>query len=298
MPSIFLVKKWVKICWYNKEKARDGHEDRRGDSIMEQLRTNAENIAVEVGDWIRKQWANIKKVDLKSNHTDLVTNIDRKSEELIMKKIKERYIHHHILSEEQANGQNGFSILASYDDYCWVIDPLDGTMNFVHNISHYAVSIAVMKNGDPIVGVIYEPNRRELFSAEKGKGAFLNGQPIQVSKQDRLEDSLLHTGFCAPDWNVNSSLQSEFQKGYGRCRYIRITGSSALDLAYVASGRIDGFWQRGLSPWDIAAGVLLVEEAGGRVSGIKNEDYRMKDGNMIASNSKIHLPLYEMLNKD
>ena len=260
--------------------------------MLKLLQEYAETIAVEAGKWIVQKRGQFTDLQYKTNHVDLVTEVDYASEAMIIKRIKEKFPHHLILSEEAAG--NCFDVLQN-ETYCWVIDPLDGTMNFVYNIPHFAVSIGIVQKGMPVVGVVYEPNRQELFSAACGLGVTLNGNNITVSNRSTLKEALLSTGFSALDWHVASPLRYQFQKGFGRCRNIRILGAAALDLAYVAAGRTDGFWQQGLSPWDLAAGILLVQEAGGKVTSLTGERFQIAAGDLIASNSYIHDCIVGML---
>lgn len=256
----------------------------------------AEELALSSGQWMVEQRKNIIELEYecKSNHIDLVTRSDREAEQMVVTKIRERFPDHLILGEESTEQKN-FSLITQNQKLCWVIDPIDGTMNFVHSIPHFAISIAVVKNGIPLVGVVYNPNREELFSTARGLGARLNGKQITVSKQNAIKDSLLSTGFAAEDWHKESPFRSEVQKVYGHCRSIRISGSSALDLAYIAAGRIDGFWHRRLAPWDIAAGILLVEEAGGKVSSLDGQFYQFMDDYVIVSNGLIHDGIISLL---
>lgn len=257
----------------------------------------AEQLALSSGQWLAEQRRNIIQLEYecKSNPIDLVTRFDREIEQRVVTRIREIYPHHLILGEETAVRKDDLSAVTQNQEICWVIDPLDGTMNFVHNISHYSVSIAAVKKGIPLVGVVYDPNADELFSAARGLGARLNGKLIKVSKQDAVKNSLLSTGFASEDWSIENPFRSDVQKVYGYCRSIRISGSSALDLAYIADGRIDGFWHRKLAPWDIAAGILLVEEAGGQVSSLEGPSFQFSDDYLIASNGLIQNTVINLL---
>lgn len=258
----------------------------------------AAELALSSGQWLVEQRKNISELayDSKSNHIDLVTRFDCEAEQMVVTRIREHFPDHFILGEE-STAQKDLSLLTQNQALCWVIDPIDGTMNFVHGIPHFAVSIGVVQNGIPLVGVVYNPNHEELFSAARGLGARLNGKQITVSKQDAVQNSLLSTGFAAEDWHAESPFRAEMQKVYSHCRSIRISGSSALDLAYLAAGRIDGFWHRKLAPWDIAAGILLVEEAGGKVSALDGQYFQFTEDFLLASNGLIHDEIISLLTK-
>ncbi len=233
----------------------------------------------------------------KKGRNDLVTHVDKASEALIIKEILKKYPDHRILAEESANQleQLGDS------KYIWIIDPIDGTTNFSHGLPQYSISIGVMKisskktsknyeylDGEIIVGVVYAPKLGELFYAEKGKGAYLNGKKIKASGIKTLEDSLLVTGF--PPTRKEENLKY-FAKMINKCQAVRRLGSAALDLAYIACGRFDGYWEFGLHPWDIAAGSLLVKEAGGKVTDTNGNMLDLFGKNILASNKKTHQEL-------
>ena len=218
---------------------------------------------------------------------DLVTEFDFAAEALIMERIKTHYPTDSILAEESGKSGNGTHI--------WFIDPLDGTTNFAHNIPLFSVSIACAKDNRPILGVVYEPLREEFFYATEGGGAWRNDQPIQVSLTTELKDSLLVTGFSY-DGNRAQSNLPYFNYLTVHSRGIRRLGSAALDLAYVATGRFDGYWEMDLGPWDWAAGILLVQEAGGTVTQFDGRPFDlMAPQTLVASNGKIHAALLEAL---
>jgi myo-inositol-1(or 4)-monophosphatase len=204
---------------------------------------------------------------------DLVTQYDRRSEEHICKVLEPSGIS--ILAEEQG------LIQRSDSDARWIIDPLDGTTNFSHHFPHYCVSIALEEAGELSLGVIYDPNRKELYTAQKGKGAFLNGKQCKVSSCSSLTSALLLTGFAYDRQERPEFYLHYFEHFLKNSRGLRRCGSAALDLAFIASGRGDGFWEFGLNAWDVAAGILLVQEAGGFVGGLY-ENQRPLDGNLIA----------------
>jgi len=211
---------------------------------------------------------------------DLVTVADRKSEALIRERIRERWPTHDILGEEE-----GFKDTGS--EYRWYVDPLDGTTNFAHGFPVFCVSMALEYKGSRIAGVIYDPTRDELFSAEQGSGAYLNGQRIHVSKILRLAECLVATGFPSHKRHKNPNIYFYHQITL-RTHGVRRAGSAALDLCCVACGRFDGFWEFNLNPWDTAAGVLIVEEAGGRVSDFHGGPFQINSRETLASNGLVH----------
>jgi myo-inositol-1(or 4)-monophosphatase len=218
------------------------------------------------------------KIDQKAPN-DYVSEVDQQAEQLIIETIRKAYPDHAILAEE--SGEQG------EHDYQWVIDPLDGTTNFLHGYPCYSVSIAVRHKGRIEHGVIYDPNLDELFTASRGSGAMMNNRRIRVARRDNLQGALLATGFpFRGNQNLEqymATLRALIQKTSG----IRRPGSAALDLAYVAAGRVDGFWEFDLRPWDIAAGVLMVAEAGGLVTDMQGGHDFIDSGNVVAANSKV-----------
>jgi myo-inositol-1(or 4)-monophosphatase len=215
---------------------------------------------------------------------NLVTNADQQAEALIVKKIRAAYPDHLIVAEEG----RGAAAAEPCRTPIWFVDPLDGTTNYAHGFPFYCVSIGVEIDGRVVVGVVYDPVRRELYSAIRGKGAVCNGRRLRVSATEKLEQSLLVTGFA---YDVRTSRRNNFGHFHQfslRCRGVRRTGSAALDLCYVADGRLDGFWELNLWPWDTAAGSLIVEEAGGRMSNFSGTSYEIRVGELVASNGTIH----------
>jgi myo-inositol-1(or 4)-monophosphatase len=219
---------------------------------------------------------------------NLVTEIDKKSEEIIIDTIKKHYPSHDILAEE--SGTKGTS-----SDYRWIIDPLDGTTNFTHGLPVFCVSIGLERKGELIAGVIYDPNLDELFTAEKGNGAFLNGKRLHVSGTTDLGRSLLVTGFPYNITENPNHAVEHFIHFLMKAQGVRRMGSAAIDLAYVAAGRFDGFWEVALHPWDMAAGVLLVEEAGGKLTNFSGEPLNIYQKEMVASNGFVHQAIVELL---
>lgn len=225
-------------------------------------------------------------LESKTGPTDLVTQADRESEEAIRSLLLERFPDHVVLGEE--GGQEGHS------DFRWIVDPLDGTVNYAHGFPFYAVSIALEVGGEVVVGAVLDTARGELFTALKGEGAFQNGRPIRVSSTATLIGSLLATGFPY-DVAKDAENLTYFQRALAKGLTVRRPGAAALDLAYVAAGRLEGFWEVKLNPWDVAAGWLLITEAGGTVSGIQGEPYRLGNRYLVASNGKIHEQLLDTL---
>jgi myo-inositol-1(or 4)-monophosphatase len=221
------------------------------------------------------------------NFNDFVSEVDLASEREIIRVLKEAYPRHGFLGEETG--------LSEQVENIWIIDPLDGTTNFLHNYPQYCVSIALQQKGEITQAVIYDPNRNNLFTASKGRGAFLNDRRIRVSKKIKLQDSMLGTGFPFRDFTHLPAYLKIFEELVRGTSGIRRPGSAALDLAYVAAGWFDGFWEIGLSPWDIAAGSLLVREAGGIVSDFSEKDGWLKSGNIVASTPKIYEPLIKII---
>ena len=222
----------------------------------------------------------------KSTITDLVTQTDKNAERVIKDDILAKFPDHTILAEESGK-------ISSNSDFLWVIDPLDGTTNFVHGLSPYCVSIALLKNDKPLLSVISELPSENLFWAVKGQGAFCNGEKISVSSRKLIRDSLLITGFSYKhdsNWETNMKLFKDFTKiSHG----VRRIGSAAADLCYVASGKADAFWEIGLYPWDSAAGILLVDEAGGKVTRMDGKPYNIFDEQILATNNLIHDEMLE-----
>ncbi len=218
--------------------------------------------------------------------SDIVTEADRRSEAMIIEQLRRRYPNHAIVAEEGGGKQTG-------SDYCWYVDPLDGTTNFAHGFPVYCVTLALAYRDEVIAGVVYDPNREELFSAERGAGAYLNGEQISVSQTTNLSESLLGTGF--PPFASNHDLNLEFFFKFTHLSHgIRRAGAAALDLCSVATGRFEGFWELKLNPWDKAAGSLLVTEAGGRVTDLGGGPFSLHRDEIFASNGLIHESMIEV----
>ena len=210
---------------------------------------------------------------------DFVSDIDIEAEKIIIELIQQAYPSHSILSEEHG--------LIEGDEYCWIIDPLDGTANFIHGIPHFAVSIAVKKGKETIIGMIYDPIRNELFTATHGAGAHINSRRIRVSTISSLKQALVGTGFPFRSKQHVGPYLTTFNNLLPDVSDIRRAGSAALDLAYVACGRLDGFWEASLESWDMAAGVLMIQEAGGFLCDFNKEKHYLDNGNIIAANGKL-----------
>lgn len=244
--------------------------------------------ARKAGDLILRYLSRVDTLQITAKgQNDFVTEVDRLAERTIIETIRKSYPTHSILAEE--SGQDGD------DDHLWVIDPLDGTTNFIHGFPVFSVSVALRHRGRLEQAVIYDPLRQELFTASRGAGAQLDGRRIRVSRETSFEHGLIGTGF---PYHSNLQYVDEYmamlREVIGRSSGVRRAGSAALDLAYVAAGRLDGFWEIGLKPWDIAAGVLLIREAGGLVSNFAGED-ALDAGNIVAGNPKIYTALLKCL---
>ncbi|AJY74387.1 inositol monophosphatase family protein [Paenibacillus beijingensis] len=257
------------------------------------------NCAAKAGEWIKTKLGNYQQLDLKMSSHDLVTEVDKGSERLIRGLIGTHFPNHSFLGEEGVEPGPEASAKALEDvreaEYLWIVDPIDGTTNFVHGFPFFVVSIALAHRGEVILGVIYDPSKDELFIAEKGKGAYVHGKPIEVSKEDTLQSSLVATGFPAEQRYALPLNMKGIQHLAPKVRNIRSAGSAALHLAYVAAGRLSGFWEIGLNSWDLAAGALLIQESGGRVTDTEGAEYHLGVRNVVASNGRIHDDLIKEL---
>lgn len=211
---------------------------------------------------------------------DLVTEADRASEELIVSRLQSHFPSHTIIGEE-----GGMRPASS--EYCWYVDPVDGTTNFAHGFPVYNTTLALEHNGEMIAGVVFDPTRNEMFAAEKGGGAYLNGRRIRVSKAKLVEESLVATGFPSRKRHENVNVHFYYQLAL-QSHGVRRAGAAAIDLAYVSCGRLDAFWEFGLNPWDMAAGILLVEEAGGKCSTMKGGPASLRGRHILTTNTLIH----------
>lgn len=247
------------------------------ETILSTARQAAERGALV----LQEHWGKLERVDFKSSHSDLVTIADKESEKIIIETIKNQFPSHAILAEESG-------LEAHTSDYMWIIDPLDGTTNYTHQYPVISVSIGVLYKKEPLVAIVYNPILKENFEAIRGKGATLNGKPIHVSQVKALPDSLLATGFAYDRLKTPETNYKEFTHFTQATQGVRRAGSAALDLAYVAAGRLDGYWERGIKPWDMAAGWLLVLEAGGKVSAYDGSPVDIHSGQILASNGHLH----------
>jgi myo-inositol-1(or 4)-monophosphatase len=230
---------------------------------------------------------NIPQVN-KKGAVDLVTQADIESEQLIIDTVRNQFPDHAILAEESGLNQSG-------SQYQWIIDPLDGTTNFTHQLGIFAISIAFAVSGNVKVGIVMNPVTGELFSAIAGEGATLNGQPITVSRQQNISDSLLVTGFPYDFKSILKPLMTRFANCLSAAQGVRRLGSAALDLCFVACGRFDGFWEQNLKPWDTAAGMLIAREAGATITDFSNNPFTVDKKEILATNGKIHQEMLSLL---
>ncbi len=239
------------------------------------------------GNIIRQNLNKSLEIDFKGR-ANAVTQVDRESENTIISIIKDKYPNHSIIAEERP-------AIDTTSDYKWIIDPLDGTTNYIHGFPVFSISIALAFRNDVILGTVYDPLRNELFSAIKNFGAYLNKKKIRVSTVKKLTAALVATGFpyeVQENFYLNMKI---FQNMYKNTQGVRRAGSAAIDLCYVACGRLDGFWEFDLNPWDIAAGALIVKEAGGLVTDTENNTYRLENQHIIASNQLIHREMCKII---
>ncbi len=255
---------------------------------MNYLKT-AEEAARRAGDILVKNLGKITHIELKAKNS-LLTEVDLMCERAIVDLIRHEYPEHDLIAEEGSEYSSG-------SEFKWVIDPLDGTMNYAHGYPFFSVSIAVEKEDSVIAGVVYDPVMDEMFTAEKGKGAGLNGEKITVSGAERLEDSLLATGFLHEDESLVERNLGHFSDFIMVARGVRRDGSAALDLAYVACGRYDGFWELGLHPWDMAAGAFIAREAGATVTNMTGGEFTHRKGEIITCSPGIHKDMLKILAK-
>jgi len=250
------------------------------------------NIAVKAarraGNLIHRASDNIDHLTVtKKSNADYVSEVDRAAENVIIQTILDVYPDHEILAEE--SGSQGES------EFLWIIDPLDGTTNFLHGVPQYSVSIALQHNGILTQGVIYDPTKNDLFTATRGRGAFLNDKRIRVSKCDQLADSLIGTGLPYSNMTHLDAYMNILRDVIQKTAGLRRPGSAALDLAWTAAGRYDAFFETGLKPWDMAAGCLLVTEAGGMIGDLQGNESYLKSGHICAGNSKIFAQLLQVI---
>lgn len=248
----------------------------------------AVTLAREAGDVLKHYMTREKQVELKGR-ANLVTVADKESEALIIRRIRERYPNHAILAEE--SGASGAG------EAQWIIDPLDGTTNFAHRYPFFCVSIGFELHGEIVCGAVYDPCRDEMFSGARGQGSFFNGERLRVSDVSPLASALLLTGFPYGVREKIKTAMSQFEAFIIESQAVRRGGSAALDLCYTAMGRCDGFWELDLQPWDTAAGIVILEEAGGHVTDFKGGPFSVYKKEILASNGKIHQEMMDVLER-
>ena len=264
---------------------------------LQAVLTTTMHIARQAGDLVRHGFGQTKQIERKYAAADWVTQYDKAAEELILSQLRTNFPDHQIIGEE--SGHNG-SQSGLLSPYTWHVDPLDGTHNFAHGFPHFSVSMALYENNQPRIGVVHDPMRDECFAAIHGGGAFLyrNGDPCPLfpSQTETLIDSLLTTGFPFDRHNNDADNVAQFRAMLKRTLGVRRTGSAALDLAYVAAGRFDGYWEMTIKSYDIGAGVIIVQEAGGEVTLFDGRPFELDDRvSLIASNGRIHPPMLAVL---
>lgn len=250
----------------------------------------AESAARKAGQMIISAVEELKDLEVtEKGRNDFATNVDRAAEELIISILHKSYPDHKVIGEE--SGEHG----PADSEHVWIIDPLDGTTNYIHGFPHYAISIALEVKGRIEHGLIYDPVRDEMFMASRGHGARMNGRKLRVSAQRKLSYSLIGTGFPFKHQQHIEPYMKTFYAMFPQSGGVRRAGSAALDLAYVAAGRLDGFWEISLNKWDMAAGVLLVKEAGGLVGDFRGGEHYLESGNIIAGNPKIFKSMLQII---
>ena len=257
------------------------------DAFLHTAQTAARKAAIILMD----NFGKVRKNDIrKKSKTDFLSFVDEQSEKSIIETIHAEFPGHSILAEESGNSH-------LEDDYLWIIDPLDGTTNYLSSIPIFAISIAVKHKNEIITGVVYDPVRDEMFYAEKNKGAFMNGEPVKVSDVGDLNESLFATGFPFKEKHILQDYLKAFEEVFFNSIGARRMGAAAIDMCYVAAGKFDAFWEIGLNPWDIAAGEIILKEAGGRITDFWNQPNHLSCSYVIATNGKIHDQLGEIIRK-
>ncbi|MBI1909296.1 MAG: inositol monophosphatase [Deltaproteobacteria bacterium] len=255
--------------------------------VTEKMRRVIRKIALEAGAIQMRHFGKKHRIRFKGE-INLVTEVDVACEKKVVGEILKNFPDHEILAEESGRSD-------ARSDYCWVIDPLDGTTNYAHGYPLFCHTVGLTYRGEVILGVVYEPNLREFFFAEKGKGAWLNGRRIRVSRTAPLKRALLATGFAYNIGEIYKRSLAQFEGFLVTAQAVRRDGVAAVDLAYIAAGRFDGFWETGLWPWDVAAGTLLLKEAGGEVTGFEGGLFDLQAKEILASNGRIHQEMVKVL---
>ncbi|MCU1385518.1 MAG: hypothetical protein JWL71_4215 [Acidobacteria bacterium] len=250
--------------------------------------STAIEAVIRSGDLQMRQFGGDFQIDKKGT-IDLVTEVDLAVERMFRAMIGERFPDHQVLAEEMGGA------VEPPAGPCWVFDPIDGTTNFAHGLPIFCSSLALEIDGIAEVAAIYDPTRKELFTAERGGGAFLNGRPLRVSSADRLVDAMLVTGFPYDIHSRVDEIVGLFAAFVGQVRAVRRLGSAAIDLCYVAAGRLDGFWESDLKPWDIAGGALIVTESGGRITNMAGEPFTSRGGHVLATNGHLHQGMLDVI---
>ena len=252
--------------------------------------STAVEAVTRAGDLQMAQFGGDFQIDKKGT-IDLVTEVDVAVERMFRAMIAERFPDHQVLAEEMGGAAT------APPGPCWVFDPIDGTTNFAHGLPIFCSSLALEIDGVAEVAAVYDPTRKELFTAERGGGAFLNGKPLQVSHAATLVDAMLVTGFPYDIHSRVDEIVGLFGAFVAKARAVRRLGSAAIDLCYVAAGRLDGFWESDLKPWDIAGGALIVSEAGGRITNMAGEPFTSRGGHVLAANEQLHPAMLEVIVK-
>jgi len=251
----------------------------------------ATEAVMTAGAILQQHWGNLSEIEEKGRPGDLVTEADRLAEKAILELLDRHFPQHSILAEESGKVEK----LSTQQKYLWAIDPLDGTTNYAHGYPVAAVSAGLLIDGIPAVGAVYDPFRNELFRAAVGDGATCNRRSIQVSQTKELGKSLLVTGFAYDRRETKDNNYAEFCHLTHLTQGVRRSGSAALDLVNVASGRLDGYWERGISPWDVVAGIIIVQEAGGKVTAYDGSPVNLASGRILATNGHLHSSLSKAL---
>ena len=251
-------------------------------NVLEKVCNKASKIII-------RDFGEIEKLQVsKKGPGDFVTKTDKKVEQIIIEELEKARPGFNILAEEGGTVENK-------SEYTWIIDPIDGTSNFIHGIPHFSISIGLEKSGELIAGIVFDPIKNEMFYAEKGRGAYLNNSRIRVSSRNKVEDSIALTGCPIIDEDNFKIFLKEHEKMLRKFNKVRNLGSAALDLAYVAAGRAEVFWHKKLNYWDIAAGIIIVKEAGGTITDYKGKEFKYSNKELLATNSRIDLETTKIL---